>query len=434
MPQGIFKEDTDSHKHEVAAAASEAELSRGRMKASRNTVFQTGATVALTSLCLAACSRGGEPGASIVLRDSAGIQISELPSLELGDVPQWRTRRRFSTRDAGIDFFKVAAGVFLPDSSLLLADGGNSELFLLSADGGITHRSGRKGEGPGEYEWILNVGTSSAGRVWIHDGSLARITWLDQRLKVLRTQRVTTDKRYTSIRVLTVLDDGRVAAVYQENRNVFRSLGVQRDTVPVLIYGSGGELVDTAGLWLGEEVATETFRGGYALLPVGFGRRFLADGNGNMLVFGDTEALEVQVLDGFEPTLIIRSEDESESVTEEQAADWRNEIRSLAPVEVLGEAWANAPVRETLPAFGDLKLDPSGRIWIGSYAQPSADRRTWVVFEKTGKPIGRLELPTYLQRPMSRSEVIAIGEGLIALKLRGEYDVEYVEVWSFQKR
>ena len=96
-------------------------------------------------------STDGNPGtAAMATVDSAGVDIVRISDVHMLDLPEIETRLVYSTAaDPDFHIVRVAGAVFLPDTSLVVADGGSSELVFFDRDGGIRARSGREGEGAG---------------------------------------------------------------------------------------------------------------------------------------------------------------------------------------------------------------------------------------------------------------------------------------------
>ena len=88
--------------------------------------------------------------ATVFPSDSASVDIVRISNLHAVDLPQVEKRLIYSTA-ADFELDHVVGAVFLPDSSLVVADRGSSELIFLDRDGNVRARTGREGEGPGEY-------------------------------------------------------------------------------------------------------------------------------------------------------------------------------------------------------------------------------------------------------------------------------------------
>ncbi len=362
-----------------------------------------------------------------------GVRIAELPELATTAAPTWRTKRAYTTDDAGVLLHEAQAGAFLPDGSLLIANSGSSEILLFDPDGVLVRTIGRSGEGPGEYGYINWLDAREDGSVLVYDVGLARLTTLNADYEVEATRPLHTGVGFKFLLPLAFDSGGTVLATYGRS-NVF-NLGEWRDTVPLLSIGPGATSPDTLGLWPGQEKAAADVQAGKLRLPVGFGRTAIAAGGGGRVVIASTDSLliTVRAIDGT-PTLIVRGAGDPTPVSERDRSAWLEEVTGLAPMdsEDFLREWTRGPVRETYPAFGALALDDEARLWVGEATRPGASTRSWVIFGADGVPEGRIELPTSAPHPLfARPEVLDIREGRIALLLRDEWNEQVVVVLSY---
>ena len=110
-------------------------------------------------------------------------------------------------------------------------------------------------------------------------------------------------------------------------------------------------------------------------------------------------------------------------------------------------------VRDTYPAFGAVKVDASGRMWIGDYAKLSGGRRLWSVIGVDGNPIASVRLPTFhpewltfsnggftgramvefeVTIPSPVHELLDITADRIAVLRKDELGQEFVEVYEIR--
>lgn len=74
------------------------------------------------------------------------LRISDLHAL---DLPELNRRQLYSTA-LDVELHQVVGAVFLPDSSLAVANRESSQIILPDRWGGVRQCVGREGEGPGE--------------------------------------------------------------------------------------------------------------------------------------------------------------------------------------------------------------------------------------------------------------------------------------------
>ncbi|MDE2942782.1 MAG: hypothetical protein OXT63_01060 [Gemmatimonadota bacterium] len=86
------------------------------------------------------------------------VRISDVHAL---DLPLVELRLVHSTAVLpDLHLERVSGAVFLPDSALLIGDGGTRELVFLDRDGGIRTRSGCDGEGRGSTDGSSGSGSA----------------------------------------------------------------------------------------------------------------------------------------------------------------------------------------------------------------------------------------------------------------------------------
>lgn len=106
---------------------------------------------AVLACTLAGCQGSGELLSEAQIVDSAGVRVVSFGKLEEVHAPLLTAKLIFRTDPDETLLFRIGAGAFLADGSLLLASEGDSELVLLDSKGAEIRRIGRPGEGPGEY-------------------------------------------------------------------------------------------------------------------------------------------------------------------------------------------------------------------------------------------------------------------------------------------
>ena len=86
------------------------------------------------------------------------------------------------------------------------------------------------------------------------------------------------------------------------------------------------------------------------------------------------------------------------------------------------------PMADTFPAFSTFISDAAGHLWVREYDFPGEGRPAplWTVFDPGGRVLGYLETPSGLR-------IFEIGEDYILVLVRGELDVESVQVWPLER-
>lgn len=341
---------------------------------------------------------GAAVGASMSVSDSAGVGIVHISDLRALALPRLERRLIFSTA-AHLQLGHVTGAVFLPDGSLVFVDDAATEIIFLDPDGQVVHRTGREGEGPGEYSDIARIGVSADGALHVYDRRLRRYTFMDSQGSVTGVRDI---ERFGEMVPLAYLAGGDVLAVL-EPRPILPE-GLQRVPLFLILHRQTTETADTLGSWPGKErmVAGDRWN------PVAFGATALYSGRGPHVAMATTDSLDVSLYEGSAPVTRIRGGSSPREVTAEEMAAWTDLFVGMYPEErrpAERRRLRESTFRDTYPAFEALAVDADGRIWLGDYARHADEERRWTVFGSDGRPAGTLSLPVF------RPEWVRIREG-----------------------
>lgn len=405
-------------------------------------------TVAALSATAVACgdaasdtpSAGGSADLSgtptpITTVDSAGVEIVRMSDVHLLDLPDVELRLLHSTTVIPDLFFEsVKAATFLPDSSLVIADGGLFELTFLEPDGTLRARSGQAGEGPGEYLEITRIAVGPDGVPFVFDWRQRRLTFLDSQGAVADIIRLEQGAGLGAAVPLSRLGSGEVLAALETRPTL--PPGIQRGPVFLVLANDAGEIVDTLGQWAGKERHV-----GDDWNPVGFGLTALFTGRGEHALVGTNDSLNLTLYRGAAPVTRIRGGYSPRTVTAAEKEEWTETFLGIFPEEAR-PSWRRrleqSTVRDTYPAYGAISVGADGRIWIGDYPKLADETRRWTILEADGTPVGTLSLPVlrpiWLEDTVAVTgqphEVLDVAHGRIAVLRRDDLGVEFVEVYE----
>ncbi len=379
----------------------------------------------VSALCvlvtLFACGDGSHPASSVSVTEADGVLHVELPSLDAVEALDLSVETLYTT-GGDVDLFQVTGARFVQDGLLAIANSGNGEILLIDDAGNLQRRIGRRGEGPGEFAWIAGFDVGVSGELVVYDPRLARLTRLRADGSVSEVIRLAPPNRVIDLEVLTILNNGSIAAVYGARRT-FAQSGERRDTIPLMLFDREGSSPDTIGMWPATEWAFASFAGVAARGEVGFGRTAAYAGRTGRFAIGSTDTIEISVFDE-DGRLVMRvAGGEAVAVAETDIQLWRQDLlerRSQAPDE-LRRAFDEFPHRSSFPGFQDLAVDDAGRIWIGSYPRPRQSERAWLVIDSNGHAWGNLMLPV-------SARVLDVAGDRIAIIWRNELDEEFLSV------
>ncbi len=364
----------------------------------------------------------------VVSTDSAGTLLVEVESLASVQAPAASTEVVFKTSEGGIELFRVTAARILGDGRVAVGNAGTQEVLLLSPSGSVMRTIGGVGAGPGEFRTITTLHRSRDGGFNVYDARLGRLSSFGAEGDLMATEPLNPPNGWTDLRPLSVGPDGEVLAIYGSLRR-FPADGVQRDSTPLLAYSGPGTVPDTLSRWATAEKLFSLEEDGWSATDVGFGRSLASFGTNQFAVLGDTERLDVFVLNTSARLVMrIRGGAPAVATTEAEGEQWRLDrvarVRSDLPADLeanIRRRLSEAPFRESYPAFDALAIDVVGRVWIGATAEYGEMERRWVVFGSDGAPLATLQLPT-------KAEILDATETHLLLSSRDELDVEAVSL------
>ena len=327
----------------------------------------------------------------------------------------------------------IVAGLFLPDSGMVLVD--RTELHVIDLLSGTTRVVGRKGEGPKEFGHIALAHRTPHG-ILVWDFLRRRAVEISPAGELLRSQ------DYVAVS-FTDLFNAYPVGVHPDGRVMFRD-GVQRNlgeyegrtwnpATYVAVRDDGN--LDTVAVASGDEVYYRPKRSG----DVVFGNRTLEAVAGEHLIIADTKRESIAVLDwsggrvaevpmtpGLRLTAAqVQAGREAriaalrrvvDGMKSRAAATGRGLVRDLDrfydPQE-MGD-W---PANEVAPAIDTVLTDYDARLWVRDYRLPDQDSVTWQVWD-----IDEAEL-LFTARMDGKDTLLDARGDLVLLRRVDEFDV-----------
>jgi hypothetical protein len=310
---------------------------------------------------------------------------------------QWRSARTLTvtptTRwcadgDApGCDFKRPPSVRLTPDGGLLVSDI-TGPLRYFAANGAFVRELGRKGQGPGEYGFVVEAHVARNGLV----------TWFDN----------------TQMRFATVALDGKPGPVTrlmppQTMANLF-VLDSELVILDVPAAPKRGTMVDGAYRTIPALGASRTlarvrtpsvFESGSDMQPVSgpFRPRVVSDvSDAGDVAHSNGVAFDIEVFPSSGAPWRLQVDRPTRPVT---AAE-RDSVRNAAVVryKVANIASLPAPLRDayeqlpdTHPPLWTILLCTDGTLWIRPVADRDATRARWDVFQRNGTRVGQALLP-----------------------------------------
>jgi hypothetical protein len=392
------------------------------------------AVAVVAAVCGCAGSEGGAP---VVVRDSAGVQIAE--NLR----PAWRggsgwTLSERPTLQIGVtdgpmeyQFTDIQGALRLPGGGFVVADGGSHEIRFFASDGSFLTATGRRGDAPGEYRQITDLGYGPGDSVWVYDFGTRRFTVLTTVGELVRTTNL-------GGALSAVGAVGRFPAgsfIVREywgsgtHSGAVRS-GLSRDPAAVATYSADGAELDTVGLFPGREVYIGSEDGRAVMSAPLYARNASVALSGDELYVGDQERFEIGLYTASgELRRLVRllgvdlrvTQDDIDRAVAERLAGQPPERHAMLRAHL-----GAMDVPETRPAYGRMLVDSEGNLWVAKYSSFPVQPASWRVIDSGGGLLGAVQVP-------ERFHVHQIGEDWILGVWRDEFGVEYVRLHALVK-
>jgi hypothetical protein len=126
-----------------------------------------------------------------------------------------------------------------------------------------------------------------------------------------------------------------------------------------------------------------------------FGRSIEIRARGDRIAVGNTDAFSIRIYSGSGQLLrVVRQARELPAVTRDDFERAKPASFPSTPVGAqMRAAVEQMPRPATYPAFGELRFDGGGNLWVQEFAREWDERRTWQIFSPEGRLLGRLEVP-----------------------------------------
>lgn len=380
---------------------------------------------------LGACSAGGSRPADVTRTDSAGVEIvtngtatvSSLPEWRLADTPRYRVGKVEGATE--YQFFRVSGVSVLPGDTVVVVNGGSQEVRFYDGQGRFIRSVGRKGDGPGEFQFpsgVWCVGDSL--EVW--DGALRRLSVFGHDGRFVRVAPL--ERKGLNTQIVGIFADG--SFVTQDMWMSIKGEAMSPVLLHFAAFGADGRFRDSLpdqpdGLMgvLGES--------GLVGGPL-FGVRAATAAGARSYWVGTGERPEIRRLgpDG-KLRQVVRWADEDRTVSQDDVHRyWAKMLKGVdrpdrkAQIENVRRSM---PVADVFPVFDHLESSRGDGLWIRRYRHPGdegPDR--WMVADSSGALVARIVTPQNLR-------IFEIGSDYVAGTQPDGMDVEHVVVYGLEK-
>ncbi|HSJ09206.1 MAG TPA: 6-bladed beta-propeller [Longimicrobiales bacterium] len=387
----------------------------------------------------AGCASDAPASSRFSVADSAGIEIvtSSVPQWEADG--GWRIADAPSLRigvvegDERLQFQRVRDVAFADDGSIVMTNGGSSDIRVFDATGAPLAVMGRQGGGPGEFHLLTQL-FLAGDTIIAHDVVAQRLTLFDRAGNLLATVPVSANAE-RPLNAVGRFADGTYLMKGEIRAPFDGELGLKRQRETLHHVAADGTLIADVGEFPGLELTTTRTPTGQVITGGGMYARRLAHAVHDSVIFiGTQDDATVSLLarDGTQRRIIrFPAADLSIGPADQQFIRAAlEESAASAPdpgafVDQMLEMW---PAPERKPAYSDLHVDPDGNLWVGAPANTilSEFPSSWSVYDRDGRLLGSVAAPAGLR-------VLEVGRDAIAGVWRDEDDVEYIHVYPIIK-
>jgi hypothetical protein len=367
-------------------------------------------------------------------RDSAGMEIVE------NREPAWPQGRGWTVSaepllDLGGDstpaeiFHFVRGIVQRNDGSIVVADGGTSEIRVFDREGSHVATWSRRGGGPGEFEKIEIMTHYRGDSILVVDGGNRRVSIFgDHGFARMFTPSPPSGHYWFR----GSLRDGSSIISTVAERIRQPEEGISRITEQLMHVSDTGAYLDSLQVVPGlERYIREDASGNFSMpRPLGLRTHFAV--SGNTLLVGSNDKFEIveQLPDGT-PFRLVRRIRPAEPLTEREIEDFQQDAENglvrdgvdAGLRESIRKANALPIYPRTRPMLQDIRVDPLGNIWVLEFPRIPGVPPLWSVFDSSGRLLGEVETPRSFN-------VHQVGPDFIAGVWLDENDVEHIRIYS----
>lgn len=339
--------------------------------------------VTIFALALAAaCANDAERPAV----DQASWRVDSLPILDIGSMP-----------DDTTEWIGIAEGVsMVGDSEIVVADRGFAALRYFDLKGHFVRASGRKGDGPGEFQYLARMYHCGDSLV-IFDISGPQYMVFGDAGGFARSFRPSAPAgaRFNAPYQIACGPGGGFIAIGWNNDPPVKEPTRLRGNAPLWLADASGVSQHV----LGEFPASERLAMPNGSGPHPLGKEPVLAMGRDRAYYGAADSVLIRVFDLKGNALpSIQKRSVPLATTEADRARFRLlDTLGKKDVERRLRQWEKFTFPPTVPAYTAFRVDREDNLWVRLFPRSEENRVRWLVFSPKGEEIGSLDLPDVLQ-------------------------------------
>ena len=349
-------------------------------------------------------------------RDSAGVALHEHPGDAIDRAPIFTMDSAplfVLGAGAADDFSRVFHVRLFADGRVVLYDDPTGAVKIFGTDGAPIASYGRKGEGPGEFQYVSAVVLLAGDTIAIHDPGSSRVTLMHPDTGAVRSFAVPPMGMFVSYALLTRGASGWFFAPtgYAVNGPPELATNGVRPQVAIVqvdeVAGVAGR-TDTVGTTLGLELIRHRMEMMGQSREMSAAAHFSpqamlsADAEGNLWV-ADNAGWDLRMLGdrgvvGARVRVNRAGRATTPAILDSLTAVQRRLISSSPQatpemVEAFLAAERAKPMVDSLPPFAAVHATAGDLVWLSEYLAPGDLRAYFTAIDRRGRIVGRLALP-----------------------------------------
>lgn len=323
-------------------------------------------------------------------------------------------------------------GVTLLDNgNVLVGDRVAPFLKLFAPDGSLLRQLGRRGSGPGEYEYVYQFDWCAPGELWVFDVD-RRVHRYSGSLDFISTALVSLDHIGGGV--------GYQRDCHPNGLQIATGWGDVIAQIKAGIYDATGSAALLRGTDLvhhfGERLSSQRLGSVDAngsptgSAPHPFGRATVVAMGSARAYIGDGASYEIQVYDlEGSPQTPIRWNGPDLAYDDDLLEILERRALAEAPEEArprLRRWYAEMPELDQVPAYDRILVSDSDEVWVRQFVAPDADGEEWLVFDQAHVAVGRIRLP-------DRSTLWEVRGNRVLYSVLDEFDVPVVRISRIER-